>query len=131
MPLISIAASFSALCVVPLGYVCCEMAAEESKNVSEVPVKLPWQRDLVLKLRDRLTESAELKVQVLELQKFIVWPNTNRKVITVGMLSSNVLLLGLCAPFVREWKNIVQIDVIHWVLLSVLREWKATGCQIE
>jgi len=104
------------------------MAAEESKDVGEVPIKLlPWQRDLVLKLRDRLMESAELKVQVLELQKFIVWPNPKRKVITVGMLTSNVLLLGLCASIVREWKNIVQIDVIHWILLSVLRKWKARG----
>ena len=107
------------------------MVAAESKDAGEVPMKLlPEQRDLVLKLRDRLLESAELKVQVLELKQFVVWPNPKRKVMAVGMLTSNVLLLELCAPVIREWKNIVQIDLVHWILLSVLKKWKARGCHI-
>lgn len=100
------------------------MATHQESSDVQLPELKPHHQEVVFKLRDDLSASDSLKCQVLELKDFIVWPTKN-KVINVRLLSANVTLLQLCAPAVRAWRAITQVDVMHWILMSVLGSYKA------
>ena len=105
------------------------MATLQESTDLQLPELEPCHQEVVYKLRDDLSASDSLKCQVLELRDFIVWPS-KRKDINVRLLSANVNLLQLCAPSVKAWRAITQIDVMHWILMSVLGNYKARVCYV-
>ena len=103
------------------------MATPEESGGLQLPNLEPHHQEVVHKLRDDLSASDSLKCQVLELKDFIVWPSST-KAINVRLLSANVNLLQLCAPSVKAWRAVTQVDVMHWILMSVLESFKAGVC---
>ena len=82
------------------------------------------QRAVMRNLRNTLVKDKDLKLQVMSMNTFVIWPSSEKK-INLQMLEANIHFIRLCAPFVSTFPKIVYIDNFAWILKSVKWHWKA------
>ena len=108
------------------------MAEPEQPDLPKMPRRLkPSQKDVVEELQRKLSKNDALKCQVLELKDFIVWKGAKkvdgkgRRAMNCRMVCANMCLMETCMPSISSWDGVTQVDVMHWILMSVLGSWKA------
>jgi hypothetical protein len=108
------------------------MAEPTQPEPPKLPRRLtPSQLCVVENLVKALSRNDALKCQVLELKDFIVWKGAKkvdgkgRRSMNCRMVCANLCLMETCMRFIASWDGVTQVDIMHWILINVLSNWKA------